>query len=134
MEASKASFWRGIIKESGGKLHVVDRINEVIFGLIMVLTFTCTMNAATSGREEVGTVLWAALGCNVAWGIVDAFIYLFSTLMFRGESLEAVQRIHQAKADKDADEILREALPPVLSELIEEEHISDLRMKIKKLP
>src|SRR4030095_11749087 len=102
MEASKASFWRGIIKESGGKLHVVDRINEVIFGLIMVLTFTCTMNAATSGREEVGTVLWAALGCNVAWGIVDAFIYVFSVMMYRGESFDTLHRIRSARNNDEA--------------------------------
>ena len=70
MAENKTAFWGRLIKQSSGKLDVVERINEVIFGLIMVLTFTCTINAANQGSEDVGTVLRAALGCNVAWGII----------------------------------------------------------------
>ena len=33
-------------------LEPVDRISEVLFGLIMALTFTCSISAAETGREE----------------------------------------------------------------------------------
>jgi hypothetical protein len=36
----------------------------VLFGLIMVLTFTGTLSAASQGRTEVRTMLIGAIGCN----------------------------------------------------------------------
>ena len=53
-------------------LHPVDRVSELIFGLFMALTFVGVVSMATAGREEIHTMLVAALGCNVAWGLVDA--------------------------------------------------------------
>jgi hypothetical protein len=52
----------------------VERISEVLFALIMVLTFTCSLSVADAGREEVRTMLLGALGCNLAWGIIDAVL------------------------------------------------------------
>jgi VIT1/CCC1 family predicted Fe2+/Mn2+ transporter len=92
------------------------------------------MNAATGGREEVGTVLWAALGCNVAWGIIDGCFYLFTVLINRGESLDAVHQIRFAKNDDDANEALRGALPLLISDLYRKEDYDFLRTEIKKLP
>ena len=63
------SFWKSIVKEDA-VLNPVDRTSEVLFGTIMVLTFTGAISAATDGRQEIRELLWAALGCNVAWGFV----------------------------------------------------------------
>ena len=43
-----------------------DRISEVLFDLIMVLTFTSSLNVAEAGREQVRVILLGALGCNMA--------------------------------------------------------------------
>ena len=134
MDNDKNVFWIGLIKKSGGKLDVVERINEVTFGLIMVLTFTCTMNVATSGREEVGTVLWAALGCNVAWGIIDAFIYLFSVMMYRGESLDILRQVRNAKNNNEANGMIKDAMPPAIGNMMKPEYIDHLREGIRNLP
>ena len=58
----------------------VERISEALFGLIMVLTFTCATSAATPDRAEVRAMLFAALGCNLVWGVIDAVLYLFGCL------------------------------------------------------
>src|SRR5215831_6482763 len=134
MPAYNKSFWVSVVKRSSGRLDMVERINEVIFGLIMVLTFTCTINAATEGREEVGTVLWAALGCNVAWGIIDAFFYLFSALIYRGESLDTLKEVRNSKDDEAANEAIRDALPPLMTNLMTEEQLNYYRTEIRKLP
>jgi VIT1/CCC1 family predicted Fe2+/Mn2+ transporter len=34
------------------------------------------LSIATAGQEEVRTVLAAAIGCNLAWGLVDAVMYI----------------------------------------------------------
>ncbi len=56
-------------------LDPVERVSEVVFGVLMAMTFIGAMNVATAGREEVRTVMVAALGCNVAWGLTDAVMY-----------------------------------------------------------
>src|SRR5204862_345440 len=57
-------------------LDPIDRVSEVLFGLIMVLTFTGALSVAEAGREDVRTMLIGALGCNLAWGIIDGVLYL----------------------------------------------------------
>ena len=60
------------------RTRVVDppqRVAEVLFGLIMVLTFTCSLSIAEAGRDDVRTMLIGALGCNLAWGIIDGVFY-----------------------------------------------------------
>jgi VIT1/CCC1 family predicted Fe2+/Mn2+ transporter len=41
-------------KPAPSLLDPIDRISEVLFGLIMVLTSTSTLSVATAGRAEVG--------------------------------------------------------------------------------
>jgi hypothetical protein len=52
-------------------LEPIDRVSEILFGLIMVLTFTGSLSAAEAGRADVRAMLVAALGCNLAWGIEE---------------------------------------------------------------
>ena len=68
-------------------LEPIDRVSEVLFGLIMVLTFTGSLSVADAGRDDVRTMLIGALGCNVAWGIIDAMLYLMGRLADKGQSL-----------------------------------------------
>jgi hypothetical protein len=60
-------------------LDPVYRASEVIFGLLMAMSFIGSISVATDGREEVRTLLIAALGCNLAWGLVDAVMHLVAT-------------------------------------------------------
>ncbi len=56
-------------------LDPLERSSEIIFGLIMALTFTSTISLLAS-KADVRMMLAGALGCNLAWGIVDASMYL----------------------------------------------------------
>ena len=49
-------------------LDRLDRTSEVLFGLIMVLTFTGSISVADSGQGQIREILVGALGCNFAWG------------------------------------------------------------------
>ncbi len=127
------TFWRNIAKGSGDPLDTGDRINEILFGLIMVLTFTCSISVATEGREEIATILWGALGCNIAWGLIDGLFFLMGTIFSRGEGLDTVRQVQNA-TDAEADKIVKDALPPLLSSVIKNEHVTSLRKEIQKLP
>lgn len=127
------SFWHNIAKGSGEPLDTGDRINEILFGLIMVLTFTCSISVASEGREEIRMVLLGALGCNIAWGIIDALFFLLGTIFSRGEGLETVRLVRNT-SDTEGSKIVKDALPPLLSSIVKEEHVTHFRNEIKKLP
>ncbi len=80
-------------------LSPVDRVSELLFGLFMALTFVGAVSVAESGRDEIRKMFAAALGCNLAWGLVDAVMYLVRTVTDRGRSLTLV---HSVRAAADA--------------------------------
>ena len=61
-------------------LDPIERTSEILFGLIMAMTSTGSLSVAGAGRAEVHTMLRGALGCNLAWGIIDAVFYLMGCL------------------------------------------------------
>jgi len=57
---------------------------EMLFGLVMVLTFTLGASVTvTEGPEAIRTLMIAAIGCNIAWGIIDGAMYAMSNLLDR---------------------------------------------------
>ena len=79
-------------------LEPTERFSEILFGLIMVLTFTGSLSVATSGREDVKEMLIGAIGCNLAWGIVDAIMYVMNSLAERGRNVVSFRRL---RAERD---------------------------------
>jgi hypothetical protein len=49
-------------------LDPMERISEILFGLIMVLTITGALSVATEDHPDIRTMLIGAIGCNLAWG------------------------------------------------------------------
>ena len=115
-------------------LDPVERSMEVLFGFIMVLSFTCTLSAATAGREEVRTMVFAALGCNLAWGLVDGVMYLMNTLAERGRGLQLLWEIRKTEDRARADRILGDALPPALAAVLSSGEMESIQKRLRALP
>jgi VIT1/CCC1 family predicted Fe2+/Mn2+ transporter len=77
-------------------LDPVDRVAEVLFGLIMVLSFTGSLSVAEAGRDDVRAMLIGALGCNLAWGVIDAILYLMGCLAERSRTLMTLKAVRTA--------------------------------------
>src|SRR2546427_12257500 len=92
-------------------LDPIDRVSEVLFGLIMVLTFTGSLSIAEAGRSEVRTMLIGALGCNLAWGIIDGVLYLMGCLAEKGRGLLTFRAVRRAADPKEAQRVIADALP-----------------------
>ncbi|MFZ0105755.1 MAG: VIT1/CCC1 transporter family protein, partial [Thiobacillus sp.] len=90
-------------------LNPVDRVSELIFGLFMALTFVGVVSMATADRQEIEIMLAAALGCNIAWGLVDAVMYLVRTITDRGRLFTLVRTIRGADPETGR-RTLRDAL------------------------
>jgi len=91
-------------------LDPVSRLSEVMFGLLMTLTFTGTMSVALGAGETVLSILFAALGCNIAWGIVDAVMYLLTTGAERARQRVRLEKLHRASREGKVA-LVREMLP-----------------------
>jgi hypothetical protein len=115
-------------------LDPVSRISEIIFGVLMALSFTGALNAATAGREEVRTMMLTALGCNLAWGLVDAVMYLVATLTERGRNLTLLSLVRGAADPQRAHDAIAEALPGHLPEAIGADGLEDMRRRLVALP
>ncbi len=114
-ENPKASGW---YRRFVAHLDPGERLGELLFGLIMVLTFTLGAGIELGDREETRDLLIAALGCNTAWGIIDAALYLVARLSERGRLYRLMRAIQVAPGSEQAlalvDRELDERLPAIV--------------------
>jgi len=90
---------------------------EVLFGLIMLLTATLGSSlAATEGNASDRTLLTAALGANLAWGIIDGAMYVMDAMFNRGRSARILRDLRQSGEAAALARIARE-LDPRLADL-----------------
>ena len=115
-------------------LDPADRVAEVLFGLIMVLTFTGSLSIAEAGRDDVHAMLIGALGCNLAWGVIDAIFYLMSSLAESARSVEIHRAVVQATDPREARRLITEALPPVLVSVLAPEELERASQRLRALP
>ena len=124
----------GTNKSSRRVLEPIERVSEVLFGLIMVLTFTGSLSVAEAGRDDVRTMLIGALGCNIAWGIIDAVFYLMGSLAEKGRGLIAFRAIRKATNPEQARGIVADALPPVIASILEPAELEAMTRRLRELP
>jgi hypothetical protein len=115
-------------------LDPIDRLSEVLFGLIMVLTFTGSLSVYEAGREDVRTMLVGALGCNLAWGVIDAVFYLMGSLAEKGRDAATLQAVREAGDPERARRLVAEALPPAVASVLEPAELEAVRQRLLKLP
>lgn len=111
-------------------LNTVDRVCEICFGLFMALTFVGAVKAVTAGEDEGYKMFFAALGCNLAWGLADAVMYLVRTLADRGQRLQLAQTIKREQDPVAAVRALRNALPEKLEPLVEDADLERIRVRL----
>jgi VIT1/CCC1 family predicted Fe2+/Mn2+ transporter len=114
-------------------LDPVDRFSEAIFGLIMVLAFTCSLSVATSGAQDVRTMLVAALTCNLAWGLVDAVMYVLTAMAERARRATVLQRIRAADLST-ARALVLSALPEAFDVITDDAEADRIAARFRALP
>jgi VIT1/CCC1 family predicted Fe2+/Mn2+ transporter len=100
----------------------------------MTLTFTGTIGVLTADRVEVRTVLIGALGCNIAWGIIDGGLYLMACLAERGRNVMLVRAVRTAASAEDAHRVIADALPAPLAPAFQPAQLEVMRTGISGLP
>jgi len=115
-------------------LNPMDRVAEILFGLIMALSFTCSINIATRGPAQIRELLIGAIGCNLAWGIVDATMYLIGVLARKCRSKKMFDAVRNSSQASKARQYISDALPPAIASAIGIEGLDEIRNKLVPMP
>jgi len=115
-------------------LEPYERLSEVLFGLIMVITITGSVNAAQAGKSDLKTMLWSSLGCNFAWGVADGIFYLMASLADRGSCLQKLKRLRRGNDPRVGQKLIADALPPIIAGLMRPDELESIRQRLLSLP
>jgi hypothetical protein len=114
-------------------LSPVDRVSEMLFGLLMALTFTGAVSVAESGNAAIRTMFIAALGCNLAWGLADAVMHLIRTITERGRLITLVRSVQSAPDEQAGRNLVEESLSRVAAGLVSPVEIEAVRARVVAL-
>ena len=115
-------------------LNPLERFSEIVFGLIMVLSFTGALSVANVGREDIRLMLLGAIGCNLAWGIIDAAFYLISCLAERRRNVTILRSVQEATDPTHAQRIIADALPELVANALQSADFERMREHLRRLP
>lgn len=113
-------------------LDPATSLGEVLFGLIMTLTFTlgAGLIIEEEGREGARQLLIATIGCNIAWGIIDGALYLAGQLFDRGRLRKLGETVRGASDEGKARAMIGGELDGLLENVTTEPERNDLYSRI----
>ena len=115
-------------------LNTMDRVSEILFGIIMTLTFTCSIGIANAKNTEIRQLIIAAISCNIAWGLVDAIGYIVSTIVQRSRNKAILNSVLTTSDADKARKYISDSLPPSIASVLDAEELEQIRKKLAKLP
>ena len=114
-------------------LDPASRLGEILFGLIMVLAVTLTAGLTVAeGREGARQLLLAAIGCNLAWGIIDAVMYIMNCVTVRSGKVRLVRAVRSASDEQSALALIQQEIEPELQELLDSQQADALSRSVLK--
>jgi VIT family protein len=110
-----------------------SRLGEILFGLIMVLTITLAAGLTiTEDKAGVRELLLAAIGCNVAWGIIDAVLYLMNCITVRQGRVRLVEAVKHAPDQEAALALVKNEVEPDLQAMLDDEDADAFSLSVLK--
>jgi VIT1/CCC1 family predicted Fe2+/Mn2+ transporter len=117
-----------------GLLDTDDRVSEILTGIIMILTFTCTFSVIKTDSTSVIDMLKGAICSTMAWGFIDAIMYLFMAMINKEHNLTFLNFVRKSKDINKIHQVISDALPETLSKIMQPDEIEALRKKTLLLP
>jgi VIT1/CCC1 family predicted Fe2+/Mn2+ transporter len=100
-------------------LDPIDRVCEIVFGVLMALSFTGALSVATAGHQEIRTMMFTALGCNLAWGLVDAVMYLIREATERRRKRKLLAQLRTTGDTPETRRLITDALPQLFAAIVQ---------------
>lgn len=131
---NNARFWDAFLSKSENTFDPSDRYLEVMFGVIMALSFTSAVSVSHDGEAQIEHLLWAAISCNIAWGLIDGLTFLISSMVKRSRKNVLYHSIINAQTKEEGMRRAKEELQPFIAGIISDEQMITLYKKVKELP
>ncbi len=105
-----------------------SHMGEALFGLIMTLTFTLGADLVIQeeGREGTRQMMIGILGCNLAWGIIDAVLYVLGCAFERGRVQRIGYEVRKARNPDQARRLVAGELDELLAPLTDPQQRDEL--------
>ena len=111
-----------------------ESLTEIVAGLIVVLSFTLAASVVSGGGEDgARAALIGAIGCNAAWGIIDAVLYVMASTFDRNRHLRLARAIASAPDEAAALAAIRCELDPYLASVTQAEDREQLYRSVRNL-
>jgi VIT1/CCC1 family predicted Fe2+/Mn2+ transporter len=114
-------------------LDPVDRLAELVYGVLIVLTFTLAYRGIESrygAPEGVATavqrMLLAAIGCTIAWGLIDSVMYILTSMFERSERQRLLVDIQRAPDERAAVALVGDELDESFGGVLTDEQRAQL--------
>jgi hypothetical protein len=109
-----------------------ESLTEIVAGLIVVLSFTLAASVLSGGGQEgARAALLGAIGCNAAWGIIDAVWYMMASAFNRNRRLRIARAIASAPDEAAALAAIRRELDPYLASVTRPEDREQLYRSVR---
>jgi hypothetical protein len=118
---------RPLVNVLDAALSPFERASEVIFGILMAISVTAAAEITQASEPEVGELAVAALGCNLAWGLIDGVIFLLHQQFERFQNHRIVLELREATGEEAFRERVRAELPPVVGSALTPDAYAGLR-------
>ena len=113
-------------------LDPASSLGEIMFGLIMTLTFTLGAGIIIDdeGAEGARDLLIALVGCNIAWGVIDAAMYLVNELFARGKRRRVAHAVRGAVDEQGGIVVVANELDQYFEDVADEKERHGLYSRV----
>jgi hypothetical protein len=108
-------------------LSPLERGCEIVFGILMAVSVASATQISAGGRADVRELLVAALGCNLAWGMIDAAMYLLQAQFGRFRNYRTLRELRQISDEQQFRERVRDEVPPVIGPTLTDDTYAGIR-------
>jgi hypothetical protein len=100
---------------SNAVLSPFERGAEIIFGVLMAISVTAAAEITSGGEADTRALMIAALGCNLAWGLIDGVIYLLQLQYERYRIHRMALELRELSAEEAFRRRVAAELPPLVA-------------------
>jgi hypothetical protein len=117
--------------ELGAALSPFERASELVFGILMAISVTAAFEITAGGELDVRELMIAALGCNLAWGLIDGAMYLLQQQFDRHRQHRTLLELRAIAGEDEFRSRVRAALPPAVGAALGDGTFARIRQAVK---
>ncbi|HJS36767.1 MAG TPA: hypothetical protein VJ789_01410 [Burkholderiales bacterium] len=112
-------------------LSPFERGAEIIFGILMAISVTAAAEITLGAEVNVRELMLAALGCNLAWGLIDAVIYLLQLQFERHRVHRMVLELRELESEDAFRARVAAEVPPLVAQAMTPDSYSHIRRAVQ---